>query len=124
MPFYEYICRACGLSTEVLQRISDPPEHTCPHCGATALVKQISAAGFRLKGGGWYETDFKSQDQRNLATSTAEGGDQGTNKSGSASKADSTKAQPSDGQKAKKSKKAKPAAKASSGTSTGTMSST
>lgn len=66
MPFYEYVCTQCGAATELLQKVSDPPATTCPHCHAEALSKQISAAGFRLKGGGWYETDFKSDGQRNL----------------------------------------------------------
>jgi putative FmdB family regulatory protein len=72
MPFYEYVCEECGRATELLQRISDPPATECPHCHASRLVKQVSAAGFRLKGGGWYETDFKSGGKRNLA-SEAEG---------------------------------------------------
>jgi putative FmdB family regulatory protein len=71
MPFYEYVCTSCGAATEVLQRLSDPPETECPACHAHALIKQVSAAGFRLKGGGWYETDFKAGDKRNL---TGEGG--------------------------------------------------
>jgi len=66
MPFYEYTCTECGRNTEILQRMSDAPATECPSCHAPALVKQISAAGFRLKGGGWYETDFKSSGQRNL----------------------------------------------------------
>ncbi|MBL6750219.1 MAG: zinc ribbon domain-containing protein [Nevskia sp.] len=66
MPFYEYVCTSCGAATEVLQRLSDPPETECPECHAHALTKQVSAAGFRLKGGGWYETDFKGGDKRNL----------------------------------------------------------
>jgi putative FmdB family regulatory protein len=66
MPFYEYVCTCCGAATELLQKVSDPPATTCPQCHAEALTKQISAAGFRLKGGGWYETDFKSDGQRNL----------------------------------------------------------
>ena len=71
MPFYEYLCSACGASSEFLQRLSDPPERVCPHCKAEALIKLISAAGFRLKGGGWYETDFKSEGKRNLAAESA-----------------------------------------------------
>jgi putative FmdB family regulatory protein len=66
MPFYEYVCTECGEQTEVLQRLSDPPETECPRCHQQGLVKQVSAAGFRLKGGGWYETDFKSGNKRNL----------------------------------------------------------
>jgi putative FmdB family regulatory protein len=69
MPFYEYVCTHCGKSTTILQKISDPPATDCPACNTPNLTKQISAAGFRLKGGGWYETDFKSgsDTKRNLA---------------------------------------------------------
>ncbi len=67
MPFYEYVCGRCGAEAEILQRISDPPATECPSCHAPSLVKRVSAAGFRLKGGGWYETDFKSNGKRNLA---------------------------------------------------------
>lgn len=66
MPIHEYTCTACGANCEILQRLSDDPERVCPSCGAETLVKQISAAGFRLKGTGWYETDFKSGDKHNL----------------------------------------------------------
>ena len=69
MPFYEYQCRACGALTEVLQRISDAALKKCPECGKNQLTKLISAPVFRLKGSGWYETDFKSDsdNKRNLA---------------------------------------------------------
>lgn len=67
MPIYEYQCGECQTRIEKLQKISDPPLRTCPECGAEALVKLVSAAGFRLKGGGWYETDFKKDGKRNLA---------------------------------------------------------
>jgi len=68
MPFYEYQCRACGTLTEVLQKVSDPPLKKCPECGKNQLQKLVSAPVFRLKGGGWYETDFKSdaEKKRNL----------------------------------------------------------
>jgi putative FmdB family regulatory protein len=66
MPIYEYRCYACGHELEVMQKMSDPPLQECPDCGKKALKKLISAAGFRLKGGGWYETDFKKKGQRNL----------------------------------------------------------
>lgn len=59
MPIYEYICRACGHELEALQRVSEEPLTDCPACTESQLRKKISAAGFRLKGGGWYETDFK-----------------------------------------------------------------
>ena len=71
MPFYEYECSSCGKQTEVLRKISDAPLKKCPNCGKSALKRLISAPVFRLKGSGWYETDFKSdQDRkRNLAGS-------------------------------------------------------
>ncbi len=69
MPFYEYECARCGQQTEAMQKVSDPPLRKCPACGKSALRKLMSAPVFRLKGSGWYETDFKTdQDQkRNLA---------------------------------------------------------
>jgi len=59
MPIYEYKCTSCGHSKEVLQKMSDAPLTLCPACGKAALSKLISAAGFQLKGSGWYATDFK-----------------------------------------------------------------
>lgn len=61
MPIYEYECRACGLRKEILQKVSDPELARCPECGKPKFVKKVSAAGFRLKGTGWYETDFKGK---------------------------------------------------------------
>ena len=68
MPFYEYECQACKYYTEVMQKISDAPLTKCPSCGKRKLNKLVSAPVFRLKGGGWYETDFKgdSENKRNL----------------------------------------------------------
>lgn len=68
MPFYEYECQACKFYTEVMQKISDAPLTKCPSCGKRRLKKLVSAPVFRLKGGGWYETDFKSDKEakRNL----------------------------------------------------------
>ncbi|HTQ73605.1 MAG TPA: zinc ribbon domain-containing protein [Burkholderiales bacterium] len=68
MPFYEYECQACKFYTEVMQKISDAPLTRCPSCGKRRLKKLVSAPVFRLKGGGWYETDFKSDKEakRNL----------------------------------------------------------
>lgn len=66
MPIYEYQCQACGNEMEAMQKMSDDDLVTCPKCGKDALKRLISAAGFRLKGGGWYETDFKSKNQKNL----------------------------------------------------------
>jgi putative FmdB family regulatory protein len=67
MPIYEYVCGACDESHDALQKISDAPLTDCPACGESSLKKKISAPGFRLSGSGWYETDFKSGNQRNLA---------------------------------------------------------
>ncbi len=67
MPLYEYRCDACGHEFEALQKISDEPLIHCPDCDDASLRKLVSAAGFRLKGDGWYETDFKSGTKRNLA---------------------------------------------------------
>lgn len=67
MPIYEYSCKACGHHLEALQKMSDVPLIDCPECGKAELSKQISASGFRLKGGGWYETDFKSGSKKNVA---------------------------------------------------------
>lgn len=59
MPIYEYQCAACGHTFEAIQKMSDAPLVECPSCAQGQLQKLVSAAGFRLKGGGWYETDFK-----------------------------------------------------------------
>lgn len=71
MPFYEYQCKACGAQTEVLQKITDAPLKKCPECDKNQLEKLVSAPVFRLKGGGWYETDFKTDKdkKRNLVES-------------------------------------------------------
>ena len=68
MPFYEYECQACKFYTEVMQKITEAPLTKCPSCGKRALKKLVSAPVFRLKGSGWYETDFKSaqENKRNL----------------------------------------------------------
>jgi putative FmdB family regulatory protein len=59
MPIYAYRCASCGHAKDVLQKLSDPPLTQCPACGAQAFSKQVTAAGFQLKGSGWYATDFK-----------------------------------------------------------------
>jgi len=75
MPIYEYRCQSCGHELEKLQRLNDPVLTDCPECGKKKLRRLISAAGFRLKGAGWYETDFKQGNKRNLAESPTEGGE-------------------------------------------------
>lgn len=79
MPIYEYSCSACGHQLEKIQKLSDAPLTLCPACGKNELQKVVSTPGFRLKGGGWYETDFKTGGKKNLAgdsggTSTSSGG--------------------------------------------------
>jgi putative FmdB family regulatory protein len=59
MPIYAYKCESCGHRQDVLQKVSDPMLSTCPACGASSFVKQLTAAGFQLKGSGWYATDFR-----------------------------------------------------------------
>ena len=59
MPIYEYRCNSCGFEKEYLQKLSDAPITQCPSCGKAEMVKQVTAAGFQLKGSGWYATDFK-----------------------------------------------------------------
>ena len=59
MPIYAYKCSSCGVSKDILRKISDPPLTLCPACGSETLAKQVTAAGFQLKGSGWYVTDFK-----------------------------------------------------------------
>ncbi|MCG7867172.1 MAG: transcriptional regulator [gamma proteobacterium symbiont of Stewartia floridana] len=66
MPIYEYRCQACDHELEAMQKMSDEPLTECPECKQDSLKKLISAAGFRLKGSGWYETDFKSGNKKNV----------------------------------------------------------
>lgn len=71
MPIYEYQCQSCGHQHEALQKLNAEPLVICPACNQPELMKKISAAGFRLKGTGWYETDFKSGTKKNVATETS-----------------------------------------------------
>ncbi|HRY15316.1 MAG: zinc ribbon domain-containing protein [Candidatus Competibacteraceae bacterium] len=71
MPIYEYRCQSCHHDMEVMQKMSDPDLSDCPACGQPQLKKLISAVGFRLKGSGWYETDFKKDNQKNVAKDDA-----------------------------------------------------
>jgi putative FmdB family regulatory protein len=100
MPIYEYQCQSCGHVLDALQKISDEPLKHCPDCGEPALRKLLSAPRFRLKGGGWYETDFKDKNRRNIASADSskpesksdKAGDAGTKdaKTDKADKADKT----------------------------------
>jgi putative FmdB family regulatory protein len=89
MPIYEYRCSSCGHELEALQKFSDAPLVTCPSCHAETLVKQLSAAGFQLKGSGWYATDFKSRGAKPAKPEGAAAPDASTGKE-AAAKGDST----------------------------------
>lgn len=92
MPIYEYECLSCGHRLEVIQKISDDPLKDCPNCHKPELKKLISAAAFRLKGGGWYETDFKSGKKKNVVESgKTESGEKKDSKSGGKSSDSSSK---------------------------------
>ena len=99
MPIYEYQCQACGKQLEALQKLSDAPLQDCPDCGEPSLKKKVSAAAFRLKGGGWYETDFKTGNKKNLASGSDSAGSSdstdksNTSDSGQSKKSDSKKSE-------------------------------
>jgi putative FmdB family regulatory protein len=88
MPIYEYRCQACGHYLDALEKISDKPQSVCPACNKATLKRLISAPSFRLKGSGWYETDFKSDKdkQRNLVDSGGDAGNKAKSESGDKSK--------------------------------------
>ena len=73
MPIYAYRCESCGHTLDALQKVSDAPLRDCPACGAAALHKQVTAAGFQLKGSGWYATDFKGGSGSSTAGKAAAG---------------------------------------------------
>ena len=97
MPIYGYACKSCEHTFDVLQKMNDPVLVDCPDCGTANLRKQLSAPKFRLKGKGWYETDFKSGEKRNIAGDTDQSSTDksstdksGTDKSGGTESKDST----------------------------------
>jgi putative FmdB family regulatory protein len=98
MPIYEYECTSCKFYTELIQKISDAPLKKCPSCGKSTMKKLISAPVFRLKGGGWYETDFKSdqESKRNLAGDGSEGTAAKTDDAAAATEAKTADGKPAD----------------------------
>ncbi|HZY17604.1 MAG TPA: FmdB family zinc ribbon protein [Ramlibacter sp.] len=100
MPIYAYKCGSCGHAKDVLQKVSDAPLTTCPACGAEAFSKQITAAGFQLKGSGWYATDFRNGGSSGATSSGTSSGEakaadkpaDGKSESGSSAKTDSPSA--------------------------------
>jgi putative FmdB family regulatory protein len=100
MPIYEYRCESCGHQQEFLQKVSDAPHTTCPKCGKPSLSKMLSAAGFQLKGSGWYATDFKGGGSKPAAKSgeaKPAGDTSGGDKPSGESKSEEKKAAPSCG---------------------------
>ena len=106
MPIYEYVCTECDHAHEELQKISDPLLTDCPACAKPALKKMISAPQFRLSGSGWYETDFKSSNQKNLTDS----GDKKSKDSGSKKSTDSSDKKSKTSEKAGSTSKKEPTA--------------
>ncbi len=96
MPIYEYRCASCGFQSEYLQKVSDPPHTACPQCGQSAFKKLVTAAGFQLKGSGWYATDFKGKGTAPGPAEKKEGAEQ---KGGEAKPAGETKDAASAGDK-------------------------
>ena len=90
MPIYEYRCESCGHQQEFLQKVSDPPLTVCTKCGKPTFVKMVTAAGFQLKGSGWYATDFKNSGTKPAAKTT----DAGASKPATESKTEAKPAAP------------------------------
>lgn len=114
MPIYEYQCASCGHKKEVLQKMSDAPLTECPACGKAALTKLISAAGFQLKGSGWYATDFKGA-PRSAASDKGKddgGAKKADSKSGDEGKSGGEKKAESDSKPKEETKTEKPASSA------------
>ena len=111
MPIYAYKCGSCGHAKDVLQKISDAPLTVCPACGAEAFSKQVTAAGFQLKGSGWYVTDFRGGSGGSSAPATDAKSESKTESSASASGGDAPK------------KEASSASATSAGSASGTSSS-
>ena len=116
MPIYGYACTSCEHSFDALQKMSDPRLVDCPECGEETLKKQLSAPKFRLKGKGWYETDFKTGDQRNIAGESEKksGGDKNGDLKTEDSKSEKSSEKSSDKSEKKAEVKKKPEIKAAS----------
>ena len=94
MPIYAYKCGSCGHAKDVLQKMSDPPLTQCPACGAEAFTKQVTAAGFQLKGSGWYVTDFRGGSGGTAAPATSDKTASGTDAAAAPSTASTDAAKP------------------------------
>ena len=96
MPIYAYRCASCGHAKDVLQKLSDPPLTVCPACGAESFAKQLTAAGFQLKGSGWYATDFKGNGAKKPDSGDGAKTDGATTESGKTDAGKSDGAKPGD----------------------------
>jgi putative FmdB family regulatory protein len=94
MPIYAYKCESCGHTKDALQKISDAPLTVCPQCGQPTFKKQVTAAGFQLKGSGWYVTDFRGGNSTGVPAPKADGGEAGAGNGGDSKPADSGAAAP------------------------------
>ena len=115
MPIYAYRCAECGHQVEMLQKVSDAPLKVCPACHHAALVKQVTAAGFQLKGSGWYVTDFregKSAKKEAAKTDAPANGDAAKPETGAGAGSSDTAAKPAESASAEKSSESKPASPA------------
>ncbi len=120
MPIYAYRCESCGFQKDVLQKISDAPLSQCPDCGADAFRKQVTAAGFQLKGSGWYVTDFRGGNNGSGKGASGAATDAKAPGEGASSSADSSKPAGESSAAAP----AAPSAPASSGSTAGTTGAT
>lgn len=102
MPIYEYRCSNCGFEKEYLRKLSDPPLSDCPQCATATFSKKVTAAGFQLKGGGWYATDFKGTPK--VPASQSEGKGDSTSDGSAASKESSGNKEPAGGKETSASK--------------------
>ena len=123
MPIYEYRCSACGFEKDALQRMADAPLVDCPSCGKPALVKLVSAAGFHLKGSGWYATDFKNSGKAKAADKAKPEGAPAA-KEGTGTASTETSGAKADGSESSVGKAAEPAASKSKSETTAPASST
>jgi putative FmdB family regulatory protein len=123
MPIYAYRCESCGFGKDALQKMSDAPLTQCPECGADTFRKQVTAAGFQLKGSGWYVTDFRGGNNAKPASPAA--GSEGSNATPAKAESGKSDAASSDSAASTSAPAAAPAASSgSSASSTGSTSST
>jgi putative FmdB family regulatory protein len=92
MPIYEYRCESCSFQEEYLQKVSEPPKTVCPSCGKETFRKMVSAAGFQLKGSGWYVTDFRNKSGGSSSSASASGKAESSDKTASSGEAAATPA--------------------------------